>query len=66
VKAPIDWEYHEIYTKAINEAGDLIKEESLNAVINYKWGLKGIISAYIQNDFQKKKQTLFKLNCLTV
>jgi len=41
VKAPIDWEHHEIYTKAINEAGDLIKEESLNAVIKYKWGLKG-------------------------
>ncbi|KAL4442165.1 hypothetical protein ABPG74_009183 [Tetrahymena malaccensis] len=59
-KVPIDWEHHEIYTKPINEAGDLIKEESLQAVINYKWGLKGPFATPIGKGYRSLNVTMRK------
>lgn len=31
-QVPIEWEFHQIHKKAMTEKGDLITEESLNAV----------------------------------
>jgi isocitrate dehydrogenase (NAD+) len=41
LKVPIEFEYHEIHVKGQTSDGDLISYDSLNALKNYKLGLKG-------------------------
>ena len=53
-KVPIEWEFHAIHKKAMTEKGDLITEESLKAVRDYKFSLKGVIYIIIDQDLLKR------------
>lgn len=41
-KVPIDWEFHEIHKKRVTEQGDLITEDTMRAVRELKFALKGM------------------------
>ena len=41
IEVPIDFEHHQIHTRGQTEHGDLISNESIEAVKKYKYGLKG-------------------------
>lgn len=41
LKVPIEWEEHIIHDKVVNAQGDLISEQTLDAIKNYKFALKG-------------------------
>lgn len=57
---PIEWEVHETHTKPINEQGDLISEETLQAVRDYGWALKGPLMTPIGEGFRSLNVTLRK------
>ena len=49
---PIEWEFHQIHRKAVTEKGDLITEDSLNAVRLNKFALKGSIDHLFLGPFE--------------
>jgi len=60
VKAPIDWEFHQIHKKAVTASGDLISEESLESVKKNKWALKGPFETPIGKGHRSLNVTLRK------
>lgn len=59
-KVPIEWEFHQIHKKAMTEKGDLITEESLNAVREHKFSLKGPFETPIGKGYRSLNVTLRK------
>lgn len=59
-KVPIEWEYHEIHTKGQTAEGDLISQASMDAVRNYRYGLKGPFETPIGKGFRSLNVTLRK------
>ena len=42
-KVPIEWEHHVIHKKRVTQQGDLITEDTMKAVREKKYALKGFI-----------------------
>ena len=59
-KAPIEWEIHEIHSKAVTEEGDLISKESLDSVLRNKVALKGPFGTPIGSGHRSLNVTLRK------
>jgi len=57
-KVPIDWELHEIHSKAVSKDGDLISEEAINSVKANKVALKGPFMTPIGKGFKSLNVTL--------
>ena len=60
LQVPIDFEHHEIHSKGQTEQGDLISNESIQAVRKYKYGLKGPFETPIGKGFRSLNVTLRK------
>lgn len=60
MKIPIEFEQHQIHTKGQTEQGDLISNESIQAVKTYKYGLKGPFETPIGKGFRSLNVTLRK------
>jgi isocitrate dehydrogenase (NAD+) len=60
LKIPIEFETHEIHSKGQTEQGDLISNESIQAVKLYKYGLKGPFETPIGKGFRSLNVTLRK------
>lgn len=60
LKAPVQFEYHNIYTTGQTQTGDLITNESIEAVKKYKYGLKGPFQTPIGKGFRSLNVTLRK------
>ena len=60
LKVPIEFEYHEIHTKGQTQFGDLISNESIEAVKKYGYGLKGPFETPIGKGFRSLNVTLRK------
>lgn len=60
LNVPIEFEYHQIHTKGQTEQGDLISNESIEAVRKYKYGLKGPFETPIGKGFRSLNVTLRK------
>ena len=58
LKIPIEWEEHEIHGKVLNKDGDLISEETLQAIRENKYALKGPFTTPI-GKVKKLKKTIF-------
>ena len=59
-KVPVDFEEHQIHTKAITANGDLITEETLQAIKDCKVGLKGPFETPIGKGYRSLNVTLRK------
>ena len=59
-KVPIDWEQHEIYTRAVSKDGDLISQEALDSIKTNKVALKGPFMTPIGGGFRSLNVTLRK------
>ncbi len=57
---PIDFEQHMIHTKGVTEFGDLISQESLDAIKKYGYALKGPFETPIGKGFRSLNVTLRK------
>jgi isocitrate dehydrogenase (NAD+) len=57
-KVPVDWELHEIHSKAVNKDGDLISDEAMNSVKANKVALKGPFMTPIGKGFKSLNVTL--------
>jgi len=60
VKVPIDWEEHYVQQKVINKEGDLILPETLEAIKNYRYALKGPFTTPIGKGYRSINVTLRK------
>ena len=60
LSVPVQFEHHMIYTTKQTETGDLISEESIEAVKKYKYGLKGPFETPIGKGFRSLNVTLRK------
>lgn len=60
LEVPIEFEHHEIHTKGQTEQGDLISNESIEAVKKHKFGLKGPFETPIGKGFRSLNVTLRK------
>jgi isocitrate dehydrogenase (NAD+) len=59
-KVPIEWEFHEIHSKAVTEEGDLISKDSLDSVLRNKLALKGPFATPIGTGHRSLNVTLRK------
>lgn len=60
LKIPIDWERHQIHTQAVTKTGDLISEETINAIRHHGFGLKGPFATPIGKGHRSLNVTLRK------
>lgn len=60
LKIPIEFEEHMIHSKGQTEDGDLISAESIQAVKDYRYGLKGPFETPIGKGFRSLNVTLRK------
>lgn len=60
LKAPIEWENHNISSSAVNESGDLISKESLQSILDNKVALKGPLATPIGKGHRSLNVTLRK------
>lgn len=60
LNVPVEFEHHEIHTKGQTEHGDLISNDSIQAVRKYKYGLKGPFETPIGKGFRSLNVTLRK------
>lgn len=58
--APISWEEHEVYNKAMNLEGDLLSDQTINSIIKNKVALKGPFMTPIGKGFRSLNVTLRK------
>ena len=49
LKIPINWERHQIYTQAVTKTGDLISDETIEAIKHHGYGLKGVYLHFFKN-----------------
>lgn len=59
-KVPIEWEHHDIHSKAVTEEGDLISKESLDSILRNKVALKGPFGTPIGTGHRSLNVTLRK------
>lgn len=57
---PIEWEHHEIFTRAVSTDGDLISKEAIDSIIRNKVALKGPFMTPIGGGFKSLNVTLRK------
>lgn len=60
LKVPVEFEYHDIHTSGQTKEGDLISEDSLDALRKHKFGLKGPFETPIGKGFRSLNVTLRK------
>lgn len=58
--APIHWEEHEVYNKAINPDGDLLSDDTIQSIRKNKVALKGPFMTPIGKGFRSLNVTLRK------
>lgn len=59
-KAPIHWEEHEVYNKAMNPDGDLLSDDTIESIRKNKVALKGPFMTPIGKGFRSLNVTLRK------
>jgi isocitrate dehydrogenase (NAD+) len=59
-KAPISWEEHEVYNKAMNNEGDLLSDATIDSIRKNKVALKGPFMTPIGKGFRSLNVTLRK------
>lgn len=60
LQVPVEFEHHMIHTKGVTEFGDLISNDSIEAVRKYKYGLKGPFETPIGKGYRSLNVTLRK------
>ena len=60
VNVPVEWEEHEIHSKAITEEGDLISKDTLDSIFKNKFALKGPFTTQIGIGHRSLNVTLRK------
>lgn len=59
-KVPVEWEHHQIHSKSVTAEGDLISQESIDAVLKNKVALKGPFETPIGKGHRSLNVTLRK------
>lgn len=59
-EAPIVWEEHEVYNKAMNAEGDLLSQQTIDSIRTNKVALKGPFMTPIGKGFRSMNVTLRK------
>jgi len=60
LKVPIDWERHQIHSQSVTKSGDLISEDTINAIRHHGFGLKGPFATPIGRGHRSLNVTLRK------
>ena len=60
LKIPIQWELHKIHSKSVTKDGDLISTETIQAIEDYGYGLKGPFTTPIGKGHRSLNVTLRK------
>lgn len=60
LQIPIEWEYHKIHSKSVTAHGDLISQETIEAIQKYGYGLKGPFTTPIGKGHRSLNVTLRK------
>ena len=60
LSVPIEWEYHKIHTQSVTAQGDLISQETIEAIRKYGLGLKGPFTTPIGKGHRSLNVTLRK------
>lgn len=60
LSVPIEWEYHKIHTQSVTSQGDLISQDTIDAIEHYGYGLKGPFTTPIGKGHRSLNVTLRK------
>lgn len=60
LSVPIEWEHHKIHSQSVTEHGDLISQDTIEAIQHYGYGLKGPFTTPIGKGHRSLNVTLRK------